>query len=166
MQSSSARILQPRHAGEANNLTELEWIIRDRMTASRVVYSRLERDLGVSDTYLRKFHKEGYEVCVNIMNRLANWFDITYELSNQEHFPVDKKFDAYSIFELRQQLRQVIQQTGARQTARLSSVSHTWVSKFARGEAEICFKRLHEMSIALGIKYKFSNFEDNTCLIG
>ncbi|HEY9136588.1 MAG TPA: hypothetical protein VIM85_12465 [Pseudomonadales bacterium] len=162
---SSARLFEldvPEYAG---SLAELECIIRNRMTVDRVVYSRLEKDLNISDTYLRKFHKQGHEVCINILNRLANCFDIRYELSNREHFLPDKAFDAHNITELRDQLREKIQKTGARRVARLSSVSHTWVSKFARGEVEICFKRLHDISIALGVKYKLSNFTDDAFLI-
>lgn len=163
---SSARLFELDTPVGEGSLSQLEWTIRDAMTANRVVYSRLERDLNISDTYLRKFHKQDHEVCINILNRLANWFDISYELSNREYFAADKAFDAHNIVELRDQLRKEIQKTGARRTARLSSVSHTWVSKFARGEVDICFKRLHEISIALGVKYKLSNFKDDAFSIG
>lgn len=157
---------------QPHNHRELADALRRAMTKNKdsFTYKDLEADIQVSDQYLNLFHHDKRDVCIVIMNRLANRFGVSYELRN--FTGRDELADADGIYELRDLLRTKLRNASSiRAIARAateiaiqegfteSKISHEWLRQFIQG-VEPCFVKMHGLAQHFGIKYIIRNYQE------
>lgn len=167
-------LIQPQQY-TARTHSELASVLRYAMSERKTsyTYKQLAEKVNVSYNYLHLFHKKGRNVCIVIMNRLARYFDVRYEIKNY-HGP-SLMADAIGIHELRKVLRQRIELEGenkirtiARAATEIaineglseSTISYEWLRLFYLDKQEPCFIKMHGVAQYFGIRYIIRNFSE------
>jgi hypothetical protein len=150
--------------------------LRRQMTLRKefFTYKRLADQIQVSYTLLHLFHNSSRNVCIVIMNRLANYFGIEYEIKN--YTGRDSEADAVGIHALRDLLRQKLTEAGPNQIRGIarsateialkeglseSKISHEWLRLFHQGKEEPCFVKMHGLAEHFKIKYAIRNYQES-----
>lgn len=154
---------------------ELARMLRQCMTEnkSRYTYKGLADKIGVSYSLLHMFHKHNRNVCIVIMNRLANHFGVDYEIKNFDgHL---HEADAIGIYALRSLLRRKITEAGPKKIRAIarsateiamkeglseSKISHEWLRLFYKEKEEPCFVKMHGIAEHFGVKYVITNYQE------
>ena len=168
--------LQDCHAiPKARTHRDLAEILRQHMTSrkSSFTYKHLADKVQVSYTLLHLFHNNNRNVCIVIMNRLANFFGIEYEIKN--YTGADSEAQATGIYALRDMLRLKLTEAGPNQIRgiarsatdialkeglRESKISHEWLRLFHLGKEEPCFVKMHGLAEYFKIKYIIKNYQE------
>lgn len=154
---------------------DLAEMLRQQMSARKnsFTYKHLANQVHVSYTLLHLFHNHNRNVCIVIMNRLANYFGVEYEIRNYTG-PVSDA-DAVGIHALRDLLRRKLTETGpnrirsiARSATEIalreglseSKISHEWLRLFHNGKEEPCFVKMHGLAEYFGLKYVIKNYRE------
>ena len=122
------------------------------------------RKCNITHTWLIKF-RDGQDVCLGILNSLANHYGVNYVLSNEIKGHENKLIT--DIRELIKMLRYEVSVSTAnrelRKTARQIGVDHSWLSRFKSGAA-ICMKIMDKLATYYSISYEVQNFNDEELL--
>jgi hypothetical protein len=154
---------------------ELARVLRRHMSEhkNRFTYKSLADNVGVSYSLLHMFHKHNRNVCIVIMNRLANHFEIEYEIKNFDGPP--HQADAVGIYSLRSLLRRKIAEAGPKKIRSIaraatdiaikeglseSKISHEWLRLFYKEQQEPCFVKMHGVAEYFGVKYVITNYQE------
>lgn len=154
---------------------DLARVLRQCMTEqkSRFTYKSLADEIRVSYSLLHMFHKHNRNVCIVIMNRLANHFGVAYEIKNFNG-PL-READAIGIYSLRNLLRKKIGEAGPKQIRAIarsasdiafkeglteSKISHEWLRLFYKEKEEPCFVKMHGIAEHFGVKYVITNYQE------
>jgi hypothetical protein len=154
---------------------ELARVLRQCMSEqkSRFTYKGLADNIGVSYSLLHMFHKHHRNVCIVIMNRLANHFGVAYEIKNFDG-PLHEA-DAIGIYSLRGLLRRKIAEAGPKKIRAIarsatdiaikeglseSKISHEWLRLFYKEKEEPCFVKMHGIAEHFGVKYVITNYHE------
>lgn len=160
---------------KASTHNELAQVLRQYMSEhkSRFTYKNLADKVGVSYSLLHMFHKHNRNVCIVIMNRLANHFEIAYEIKNFDG-PLHQA-DAVGIYSLRNLLRRKIDEAGPKKIRSIaraatdiaikeglseSKISHEWLRLFYKEKEEPCFVKMHGVAEYFGVKYVITNYRE------
>ena len=168
--------LQDYHATpKAPTHRDLAEMLRRQMTLQKesFTYKHLADRIQVSYTLLHLFHNSNRNVCIVIMNRLANYFGIKYEIKN--YTGPDSEADVVGIHALRDLLRLKLTEAGPNQIRGIarsateialkeglseSKISHEWLRLFHQGKEEPCFVKMHGLSEHFKIKYVIKNYQE------
>lgn len=154
---------------------DLAEMLRQHMTSqkSSFTYKHLADQIQVSYTLLHLFHNNNRNVCIVIMNRLANFFGIEYEIKN--YAGPDSEAHARGIYALRDLLRQKLTGAGPNQIRGIarsateialkeglseSKISYEWLRLFHHGKEEPCFVKMHGLAEHFKIKYIIKNYQE------
>ncbi|HEX7027928.1 MAG TPA: hypothetical protein VF268_11850 [Gammaproteobacteria bacterium] len=154
---------------------ELARVLRQCMSEqkSRFTYKGLADEIGVSYSLLHMFHRHNRNVCIVIMNRLANHFGVAYEIKNFNGLLHEA--DAVGIYALRNLLRQKIAEAGPKKIRAIaraatdiaikeglseSKISHEWLRLFYKEKEEPCFVKMHGIAEHFGVKYVITNYHE------
>lgn len=154
---------------------DLAGVLRQQMTLrkSSFTYKHLADQVQVSYTLLHLFHNNNRNVCIVIMNRLANYFGIEYEIKN--YAGSDSEADAVGIYALRDLLRGKLTEAGPNQIRGIaraateialkeglseSKISHEWLRLFHNGKEEPCFVKMHGLAEHFKLKYVIKNYRE------
>lgn len=154
---------------------DLAELLRQQMTLRKnsFTYKHLADKVQVSYTLLHLFHNNNRNVCIVIMNRLANHFGIEYKIKN--YTGPDSDADAMGIYALRDLLRKKLTEAGpnrirsiARSATEIalkeglseSKISHEWLRLFHNGKEEPCFVKMHGLAEHFGLKYVIKNYRE------
>lgn len=154
---------------------KLAHALRQCMTEhkSRFTYKSLADEVGVSYSLLHMFHKHNRNVCIVIMNRLANHFGVAYEIKNFDGLLHEA--DAIGIYALRNLLRRKITEAGPKKIRAIaraateiamkeglseSKISHEWLRLFYKEKEEPCFVKMHGIAEHFGVKYVIINYQE------
>lgn len=154
---------------------ELAHVLRQHMTEhkSRFTYKSLADEISVSYSLLHMFHKHNRNVCIVIMNRLANHFEVAYEIKNFDGLLHEA--DAIGIYSLRNLLRRKIAEAGPKKIRAIaraatdiaikeglseSKISHEWLRLFYKEKEEPCFVKMHGVAEYFGVKYVITNYRE------
>lgn len=160
---------------KASTHNELAQVLREHMSQhkSHFTYKSLADKVGVSYSLLHMFHKHNRNVCIVIMNRLANHFEIAYEIKNFDGAP--HQADAVGIYSLRNLLRRKIAEAGPKKIRAIaraatdialkeglseSKISHEWLRLFYKEKEEPCFVKMHGVAEYFGVKYVIANYRE------
>lgn len=155
---------------------QLARVLRQHMSEqkSRFTYKGLADAIGVSYSLLHMFHKHNRNVCIVIMNRLANHFGVAYEIKNFNG-PLHEA-DAIGIYALRDLLREKIAEAGPKKIRAIaraatdiaikeglseSKISHEWLRLFYKKKEEPCFVKMHGIAEHFGVKYVITNYHES-----
>ena len=118
------------------------------------------RAVNVSHTWLRKF-VSGQDVCMWILNRLANYWGVSYIVTNASNDHVDFfGIDALAS-ELRSRLRDIEDDDSLLNISQHVESSRTWLQQFRDGQ-NICMRRMAELADYFEITYVVTNYEDRS----
>lgn len=154
---------------------ELARVLRQCMTEQKsgFTYKGLADKIGVSYSLLHMFHKHNRNVCIVIMNRLANQFGVAYEIKNFNG-PLHEA-DVIGIYALRNLLRRKIAEAGPKKIRAIaraatdiaikeghseSKISHEWLRLFYKEKEEPCFVKMHGIAEHFGVKYVITNYQE------
>lgn len=161
---------------EASTHRDLADRLRRQMTLRKdsFTYKHLADQVLVSYTLLHLFHNHGRNVCIVILNRLANYFGVKYEIRN--YAGPHSQPDAVGIHALRQLLRRKLTEAGSNQIRGIarsateialkegfteSKISHEWLRLFHNGREEPCFAKMHGLAEHFKLKYVIKNHQDS-----
>lgn len=154
---------------------DLAEMLRRQMTLRKdsFTYKHLAGQVQVSYTLLHLFHNNNRNVCIVIMNRLANYFGVEYEIKN--YTGPDSEADAVGIYALRDLLRRKLTEAGPNQIRGIarsateialkeglseSKISHEWLRLFHNGKEEPCFVKMHGLAEHFKLKYVIKNYQE------